>query len=153
MSHWTRRQLCAVAMAAAAPLLSGCRIGPHAKSGAGEALDVCSGLKAYNTVSEPALTQPRSVLAYVDSVRRVLHRIDLKSQYSDINGSKRPVPQVVADDLGAERSAYDGLRQRVASTADPSLLRTTVTDFTGSSAFSSADTALELWASNNCESA
>jgi hypothetical protein len=138
------------AMAALLPVLSACHVGPHPKSGAGEALDVCSGLKTYNTLGEPVLADRKSVLTYLDAVHRVFGRIDTKNNYTDLNGKKQPAPVTVVGNLGVVGTAYDSLHHQLAATVEPSLVKAAVVNFTASPSFNSADTALELWANNNC---
>ena len=150
MTRRMRALIGSAAMATLLPALSACHVGPHTKSGAGEALDVCAGLKTYNTLGEPVLADRKSVLTYLDAVHRVFGRIDTKNNFTDLNGKKQSAPVTVVGNIGVVRTAYDGLHRQVAATADASVINTAVVNFTASPSFNSADTALELWANNNC---
>jgi hypothetical protein len=137
---------CGVAML----LVSGCHVGPHPKSGAGESIDVCSAMSDYNALTEPDVTDRSALIDYLAAVQRIFGRVDKKADYSSIDGTKTAVPSQILTTVAADNAAYAAEAKLVTAASTPVALHTAVQTFTTSTGLSSADTELELWATSNC---
>lgn len=140
----------ALGVGATMAFVAGCHVGPHAKAGAGESTNICTAIGDYNALAEPVVTNRSSVTAYLAGAQRALRRVDGKQKYAAIDGTKRlPAAQILTT-VAADRAAYDAEAKLVAMATTPATLHSAVQGFAASTGFSSADTALELWATSNC---
>ena len=141
--------LACLALATAAGV-SGCKVGATAKAGAGENTDICSGLRQYNALRPPVVSDIADVKGYVKSAQRVLRRIDRKISYRDLSGHRTHPPMAVLQQVGQVKQAYSALEGELRAVNDRTQLAGVVQRFEGSANFEAADTAVELWIGSNC---
>lgn len=142
-----------VRCAGAAALLTGaaaCHVGPHSSAGAGESLDVCNGVRAYNALAEPVATSRASVQEYLTAAQRVFRRMDTTARYSSVNGPRRDVPAQVVTLVATERTALAKEAAALSDAGTAAQLRANEASFTSPGDYAAADTGLELWVSGNC---
>ena len=140
---------CAAAAALTA-VVSACHVGPHAAAGAGDSVDVCTGVREYNALAEPVASSRTSVQGYLTAAQRIFQRIDTTIHYHSVNGAKREVPAQVVTLVGTERGALLKEAASLGGTGSPAALRANEAAFTSAGDYAAADTGLELWVSGNC---
>lgn len=132
---------------------AGCKSSKNTAVGAGEDVDICTGIDIYNGLSEPNQTDKKAVVAYLESVDRVLGRIKDDKKYKSVksNAEQKP-PATILGTLETIRGSYDFLRKGVADTQTPEQLKGALSAFSSSTpAFEAADSALEIWVSGECK--
>lgn len=134
----------------AVSVVTSCKVGATAKTGAGESTDICHGYRDYNAIRPPDVHDLKDVKEYVTGVQRALDRIDRKMSYRDLSGHRRDVPTTVLQQVGQVKQAYSALQGELKSVNDQTQLAGVAQRFANSAAFTSPDTALELWIGGNC---